>query len=351
MAMKKKTQGTLLAAMICVALSGGTAQAATPGGTHDEHLSALAASARQDVTPLRWDSVLPEKNSVATNAATKEKPKPLIITAADVREQKKQERASEIKARQEGRANANESASAPKASQQQKPAEPAKTDASAADAGKQHGEETRMVRVAEKKPAQPGEKQLYVPLTTTEEKQEPNHEPAKAPAAPMQSARLPQSAQMTESARTPAQPQMPLPVAPGTKYTLQPKQAAASVAAEPKESKPGEEARPAVQREKAPVAEKQADRDRPAVFRGVSERAYRHIQAGAFAMQHQLREAEIEPAAFQLIQLLNENDKLSRLDKIEYVIGICYAIHHSDLSPWQKQTLIQIVADYFNPTH
>ena len=335
MAIKQKTQGTMLAAMVCVALSGGTALAATPDALHDEQ---LAAAASTQAPPLRWDSVLPVKKELAVEQAAA--PQPIIITAADVKEQRKLEKAAEAKANRDAHAQlaAKQNAGAPaedataRGEQAAAPAEPSPA--------KQEAVHNRR---AEPLPPEQGMRPLYVPLTIAEEGQAKEAQPERAavpaPFAPPSRAEVPgeagpKEAPKAEPPRPAAPPQMPLPVAPGTKYALQPKQPAAPAA-------------PAVF-PPAMRADAQQAEERPFEFRNISERGYRHIQAGMFAMQHQLREAELEPATYKLVQLLQENDKLSRLDKIEYVIGICYAINHSSLSNWQKQSLIDLVATHFS---
>lgn len=387
MAIKQRAQGTVLAAMVCAALSGGTAFAATPGGIHDQQLlAAETASAARPAPPLRWDSALPARKEPAVGAAVQKppaagiaaaKPQPVIITAEDVRAQRKLEKAAEAKARREARpmvqndakAHTAETPKAPaavKASPEEAHASPA---SSVQDVPPKASQETIRSVPKDARISAPGTKPLYVPLARAEaEPAEPAApSPARPAVTPEPQGMQPDSAHAGTSSARPAVPPAPpdsrpmppkpataprsLPVTPGTKYALQPNQADLPAA-------PPARVRPAAPKRPVPPALSHAGRmpatpqagrqERPEVFRNISERAYRHIQAGMFAMQHQLREEDLEPATYRLIELLNENDKLSRLDKIEYVIGICYAINHSDLSEWQKQTLIGLVARYFS---
>lgn len=87
--------------------------------------------------------------------------------------------------------------------------------------------------------------------------------------------------------------------------------------------------------------------ERPEPFRDISESSWRHIQAGIYAMQLQLRTDISEPAIFHFVQILNANTGLTRLQKLQYLIGFGYAINHSSLSDWQKGALIDTIAQSF----
>lgn len=88
--------------------------------------------------------------------------------------------------------------------------------------------------------------------------------------------------------------------------------------------------------------------DRPEPFRTVSEATWRHIQAGIFAMEFQLRTNPTEHGMYELAQMLNANTGLTRLQKLNYLIGFGYAINHSSLSDWQKGAFIDTIALFFH---
>lgn len=88
--------------------------------------------------------------------------------------------------------------------------------------------------------------------------------------------------------------------------------------------------------------------ERPEPFRDISASSWRHIQAGIYAMQLQLRTDISEPAIFHFVQILCANTGLTHLQKLQYLIGFGYAINHSRLSDWQKGALIGTIAQSFH---
>lgn len=83
-------------------------------------------------------------------------------------------------------------------------------------------------------------------------------------------------------------------------------------------------------------------------FAGISNEVYRHIKAGIFAMTMQLSQEPTEHGVYELARILCANDKLTRLQKIDYLIGFGWAINHSRLSDWQKGALIDAVLQAFD---
>lgn len=79
---------------------------------------------------------------------------------------------------------------------------------------------------------------------------------------------------------------------------------------------------------------------RPEPFRNVSETTWRHIQAGILATQMMLQTECTEHGMYLLAQMLNQSS-LTHLAKIDYLIGIGYAINHSSLlNDWQKNAFL-----------
>jgi len=87
---------------------------------------------------------------------------------------------------------------------------------------------------------------------------------------------------------------------------------------------------------------------RPWQFQTVSDETYRHIEAGIFAMMLQLRTDTSTEAITRFVQILNDNDGLTHLQKIEYLIGFGYAVNHSRLTEAQKRAVIDTVVAVFH---
>lgn len=87
---------------------------------------------------------------------------------------------------------------------------------------------------------------------------------------------------------------------------------------------------------------------RPWQFQTVSDETYRHIEAGIFAMMLQLRTDTSTEAITRFVQILNDNDGLTHLQKIEYLIGFGYAVNHSRLTEAQKRAVIDTVVAAFH---
>ncbi len=300
---KKKTQGAVLATMVCLALTSGTALAATPSSTGERLLDAAEQNARveaKSVPPLRWDAALQGQQTKA---------QPVIITAKDVKAQK-----------------AQAGFKAPQTPAQVAPVAPA---ASAAP------------KVAS---ALPKAAPAPVALAVTEQK---------APAAAKAAKTIPFQPLFRDPVTSPAGSQAKperaaAPVAPAK---VQP-QAKPQPQVQPKAEPPKVTTLPAQPPKTVAPPVRQAPQEgrRPAAFQDVSDSAWRHIQAGIFATVEQLRSAgpqNLEPAALQLVQLLNANDKLTRMEKVEYLVGIGYAINHSNLRPYQKADLIKLISVNF----
>ena len=83
------------------------------------------------------------------------------------------------------------------------------------------------------------------------------------------------------------------------------------------------------------------DEERPEPFRNISEATWKHIKAGILATELMLQQECTEHGMYLLARMLNQNTSLTHLQKINYLIGIGYAINHSSLlNDWQKQAFL-----------
>lgn len=83
------------------------------------------------------------------------------------------------------------------------------------------------------------------------------------------------------------------------------------------------------------------DEERPEPFRNISEATWKHIKAGILATELMLQQECTEHGMYLLARMLNQNTLLTHLQKINYLIGIGYAINHSSLlNDWQKQAFL-----------
>ena len=417
MDMKAKTSGSFLTAMVCVALSSGTAWAATPelpasafvqqqaAEARDYNTAALAQASVENVIseekarderaknfdlssgaeprqqgkaqesvdlhkmPLRWQAVKTTKELEAES-----KPQPLIITADDIekqrKEQKKQEAAEAVKQAAPKQTVASEL--------QQKP-QPAQTAVVEQQAKVPELPATPAVSRSKVKlgefyqPQQPAQSQQKPDMPVVNPQPTPARQqpapaasqpiparPQLAPAAPQPAPARPQSApvapqpsqarpnqppavsQMNES-KPQARPSMEFPP-----YKMEPKAAPISEPVNTPPQRPADNAnRVAAPQANMAQPPKQIRVERPPEFEGISDEVVRHILAGEFAMMYQLSHDPSEPGVYKLTKILKNNDGLTHLQKIEYLIGFGRAINKSDLSEWQKCALIKTVAAAF----
>ena len=80
---------------------------------------------------------------------------------------------------------------------------------------------------------------------------------------------------------------------------------------------------------------------------GISEEVRRHILAGQLAMQVQLRRDPSVTGVQALTRVLRESTKLTRLQKIDFLIGFGRALHQSGLPRQQESLLIKTIAEAF----
>ena len=80
---------------------------------------------------------------------------------------------------------------------------------------------------------------------------------------------------------------------------------------------------------------------------GISDEVRRHILAGQLAMEIQLKKDPTVEGMRALTQVLRDNTTLTKLQKIDFLIGFGRALHRSDLPCQQQSLLIKTIADSF----
>lgn len=378
--MKVSSKKTMLTAAVLVTLSSGTALAATPGTVDSQELfrsdrlvtdqvknptmeetssgdryEASISNARntqspseqtQDapstqsappVTRLRWENVdarIAERNAQPSFTLAAQKAKPVIITAADVKREEKLA-AKEGREPQELVGDVN---------MQRGPMPPRKPKETATEIPVQPPvRSTPPAPPTVETAAPPAERQMpYVPpqQTSTVEQVRPAEA---APAAEQRPNR-------------PRYPQLP-----HEEFSLN---APADTAAEPKQPErfnplDGQHlSQPAI-RDVAPVSshtirpegvpaysasERAYSADR---LDGISDEVRRHILAGQLAMEVQLQRDPSIAGMRAITKVLRENTTLTRLQKIDFLIGFGRALHQSGLPRQQEALLIKTIADAF----
>ena len=80
---------------------------------------------------------------------------------------------------------------------------------------------------------------------------------------------------------------------------------------------------------------------------GVSDEVRRHILAGQLAMEVQLQRDPSVAGMRAITKVLRENTTLTRLQKIDFLIGFGRALHRSGLPRQQEALLIKTIAEAF----
>ena len=80
---------------------------------------------------------------------------------------------------------------------------------------------------------------------------------------------------------------------------------------------------------------------------GISDEVRRHILAGQLAMEVQLRRDPSVAGMRAITKVLRENTSLTRLQKIDFLIGFGRALHQSGLPRQQEALLIKTIAEAF----
>ena len=82
-------------------------------------------------------------------------------------------------------------------------------------------------------------------------------------------------------------------------------------------------------------------------LRGISDEVRRHILAGQLAMEVQLKRDPSVAGMRAITKVLRENTTLTRLQKIDFLIGFGRALHQSGLPRQQEALLIKTIAEAF----
>lgn len=402
MDMKEQTRNSVLTAMICIALSSGTAWAAVPEEpvpvvpqrSLTGSVSEQAAELRS--MPLYWSALKPKEEQV-------KKAQPVIITAEDIEAKRKEEKRAAAAQAAKGaqKKPTAESNVQPQPVATPKPAEAAMPQ----PVNKPVSSTAAQAQPVKPASSEPAQAQPVKPASSAPV-QAANSTPA--PAQPVKPAQPPQPAMPPAQPEVPpakpqwqapaAEPQTAAPVSkpqpqpvPQHEYKPQPqpvappafKQEPVPAAIEPKRQMvqihpeglyasrrqdpvadpvPQEHRQPAYRDERyeKPQEPRQPDHavqqplpkqikvERPPEYEGISDEVVRHIMAGEYAMSYQLSQDATEPGVYRLTQILNQNTGLSHLQKIEYLMGFGRAINRSNLSEYQKKALIDAVLQAYD---
>ena len=397
--MKMSSKKTMLTAAVLVTLSSGTAFAATPGtvdsqelfhanrlvtdpankpavkedAASDRYEASISAPKKERVSTtapvprtqqtqpvrLRWESVdarIAARNNDPSFTLATQKAKPVIITAEDIRREEKQA-AKEGRPVQELVGDVNMNRPAP-------PPIPRK----AAPAGELDTSTETMSDMPVK------ETTPNPPVSVQSPPQQPSageivHTP---PAAPLQteqemsavSASTAPSADVSlgreQRPMRPRYPQLPheqFSLTPPTENGAPPKQpdrfdALGSTVEQHPLAAPVKDVPPSVEHSVRPVGvpeitSPQVVPDNGEDLVGVSDEVRRHILAGQLAMEVQLQRDPSVPGMRAITKVLRENTTLTRLQKIDFLIGFGRALHQSGLPRQQEALLIKTIAEAF----
>ena len=366
--MKMSSKNTMLTAAVLVALTSGTTYAATPGTVDSQDLfhanrlvtdraNAPAVEERADadhyeasisrqqkdaavrplgtapakntpqVTRLRWETVdegIAERNKEQPSfTLAAQKAQPVIITAADVKREQKLA-AKEGRPPQELVGDVNlkrgpmpvavrqDSSPAPQQAPMQTPPPqervvpmppPAAPAAVQAQLPPQPAD-------AEGRPERPRYQQLPREFAL--------NAPATSPAVPQQ----PQEFSTVGETESHLAPPITEDMSPAPEYTVRPDGVPAFSSAAP-----------------VPPAAESLD--------GISDEVRRHILAGQLAMQVQLKRDASIAGVQALTRALRESTKLTRMQKVDFLIGFGRALHQSGLPRQQESLLIKTIAEAF----
>ena len=95
------------------------------------------------------------------------------------------------------------------------------------------------------------------------------------------------------------------------------------------------------------LAPRQIPQNSEADLAGISDEVRRHILAGQLAMEVQLQRDPSVAGMRAITKVLRENTSLTRLQKIDFLIGFGRALHRSGLPRQQEALLIKTIADAF----
>ena len=379
--MKMSSKNTMLTAAVLVALTSGTTYAATPGTVDSQDLfhanrlvtdraNAPAVEERADadhyeasisrqkkdaavrplgtapakntpqVTRLRWETVdegIAERNKEQPSfTLAAQKAQPVIITAADVKREQKLA-AKEGRPPQELVGDVNlkrgpmpvavrqDSSPAPQQAPMQTPPPqerivPMSPPAAPTAVHAQLPPPAAPAAVQEQLPPQPAdaegrpERPRYQQLP----REFALNAPATSPAVPQQ----PQEFSTVGETESHLAPPITEDMSPAPEYTVRPDGVPAFSSAAPV----------------SPAAES---------LDGISDEVRRHILAGQLAMQVQLKRDASIAGVQALTRALRESTKLTRMQKVDFLIGFGRALHQSGLPRQQESLLIKTIAEAF----
>ncbi len=400
--MKMSSKRTMLTAAVLLTLSSGTAYAATPGTVDSQELfhanrlvtdpaqnpaveetaapdryeASISAQKKESVTAatappvakaasqparLRWDSVdarLAARNGDPSFSLSAQKAKPVIITAEDIKREEKLA-AKEGRPVQElvGDVNMNRPTPPPKPKRLLVPSsERPVMNPHAADpsvppqtnvppASGQHAMRQDSAAV-----------QPIAPPPVMERQAEKTGQNASVlPTSPPVSA--PEAEQRPERQRYPQLPHREFSLTPPAENGAAAKQperfeALDSTNAQRPAVAPVKDHTPAVEHSVRPdgipeLAPRQIPQNSEADLAGISDEVRRHILAGQLAMEVQLQRDPSVAGMRAITKVLRENTTLTRLQKIDFLIGFGRALHQSGLPRQQEALLIKTIADAF----
>lgn len=379
--MKMSSKNTMLTAAVLVALTSGTTYAATPGTVDSQDLfhanrlvtdraNAPAVEERADadhyeasisrqqkdaavrpldtapakntpqVTRLRWETVdegIAERNKEQPSfTLAAQKAQPVIITAADVKREQKLA-AKEGRPPQELVGDVNlkrgpmpvavrqESSPAPQQAPMQTPPPQERVVPMPPPAA------PTAVHAQLPPPAAPAAMQAQLPPQPADAEGRPErpryqqlprefalNAPATSPAVPQQ----PQEFSTVGETESHLAPPITEDMSPAPEYTVRPDGVPAFSSAAP-----------------VPPAAESLD--------GLSDEVRRHILAGQLAMQVQLKRDASIAGVQALTRALRESTKLTRMQKVDFLIGFGRALHQSGLPRQQESLLIKTIAEAF----
>lgn len=413
--MKMSSKKTMLTAAVLVALSSGTSYAATPGTVDSQELfhanrlvtdpvkkptttensgvdryeASISAQRKASVDAaqpmakptspsarLRWDSVdarLAARNSDPSFRLSAQKAKPVIITAEDIRREKKLA-AKEGRPVQELVGDVNMNRPAPPPSP--KKSAPMTDERSGALASSDdvsmaaHGD---VSAVQGKNDAQSsaayGGTNLSAPISEQHSTMQINPSGVSAASSAQvgttaeSASLLPSGNVAAEAQQRPARPRYPQ--LPPEQFSLSP---LAENAAAPKQPErfealgstntqqpvvaPVKDQTPAVEHSVRPdgvpeMGAREMPQNSETDLTGISDEVRRHILAGQLAMEIQLQRDPTIAGMQAITKVLRENTTLTRLQKIDFLIGFGRALHRSGLPRQQEALLIKTIADAF----
>ena len=379
--MKMSSKNTMLTAAVLVALTSGTTYAATPGTVDSQDLfhanrlvtdraNAPAVEERADAdhyeasisrqqkdpavrplgtapakntpqaTRLRWETVdegIAERNKEQPSfTLAAQKAQPVIITAADVKREQKLA-AKEGRPPQELVGDVNlkrgpmpvavrqESSPAPQQAPMQTPPPQESVVPMPPPAA------PTAVHAQLPPPAAPAAVQAQLPPQPADAEGRPErpryqqlprefalNAPATSPAVPQQ----PQEFSTVGETESHLAPPITEDMSPAPEYTVRPDGVPAFSSAAPV----------------SPAAES---------LDGISDEVRRHILAGQLAMQVQLKRDASIAGVQALTRALRESTKLTRMQKVDFLIGFGRALHQSGLPRQQESLLIKTIAEAF----